>query len=48
MQQTKSVTHFGGNEVELLFPGTETDLALMCDGAWRAFGAVPFDDSAGY
>ncbi|KAI1365111.1 hypothetical protein F5Y08DRAFT_304897 [Xylaria arbuscula] len=41
----KSVTHigdFGGTE--LLFPAKEKDLALMSSGAWKHFGAAPFQD----
>jgi hypothetical protein len=41
----KSVTHFGNGKTELLFPAEEKDLALMCDGSWRHWGATPFEDN---
>ncbi|KAJ3579675.1 hypothetical protein NPX13_g900 [Xylaria arbuscula] len=41
----KSVTHIGDfGETELLFPAKEKDLALMSSGAWKHFGAAPFQD----
>ncbi|KAH8885538.1 FAD/NAD(P)-binding domain-containing protein [Thozetella sp. PMI_491] len=41
-----SVLHFwDGKGGELLFPGEEKDPALMCDGAWKAMGVEPFEDS---
>ncbi|EPE34307.1 FAD/NAD(P)-binding protein [Glarea lozoyensis ATCC 20868] len=43
----KSVTHFGKDGTELLFPAVENDLALMCDGSWRHWGVVPFEDEYG-
>ncbi|KAK3388018.1 hypothetical protein B0H63DRAFT_413341 [Podospora didyma] len=44
----RSITHFWDGKSELLFPGKETDLALMCDGAWSAVSAKPFDDTGVY
>ncbi|KAK5655207.1 hypothetical protein OQA88_6106 [Cercophora sp. LCS_1] len=44
----KSVTHFFDGSEQLSFPGKETDLALMCDGAWAAVAAPPFDDTGIY
>jgi NADH dehydrogenase FAD-containing subunit len=41
----KSVTHFGNGKTELLFPAEEKDLALMCDGSWRHWGVIPFEES---
>ncbi|KAF1812368.1 FAD/NAD(P)-binding domain-containing protein [Eremomyces bilateralis CBS 781.70] len=41
-----SVTHFGDGKTELVFPGKETDPALMCDGTWRHMGVTPFEDSS--
>jgi hypothetical protein len=28
-----------------MFYSKETDRALMCDGAWKSMGAVPFEDN---
>ncbi|GAB1313713.1 hypothetical protein MFIFM68171_03923 [Madurella fahalii] len=44
----RSITHFWDGKGELLFPGKETDLALMCDGAWTAVAAKPFQDTGVY
>ncbi|KAK4108052.1 FAD/NAD(P)-binding domain-containing protein [Canariomyces notabilis] len=44
----RSVTQFWDGEEELLFHGKETDLALMCDGAWTSVAAKPFEDTGVY
>ncbi|KAL2131961.1 hypothetical protein VTI74DRAFT_4416 [Chaetomium olivicolor] len=44
----QSITHFWDGKSELLFPGQETDPALMCDGAWTAVAAKPFQDTGVY
>ncbi|EEP82858.1 predicted protein [Uncinocarpus reesii 1704] len=41
---SKSITHFGNGQAELLFHAKEKDIALMSEGAWRAMGATPFED----
>ncbi|KAI1144888.1 hypothetical protein F4825DRAFT_458074 [Nemania diffusa] len=41
---TKSVTHYGDGKSELLFPGTETDEALMSAMCWSRMGQKPFED----
>ncbi|TGJ84988.1 hypothetical protein E0Z10_g3786 [Xylaria hypoxylon] len=41
---TKSVTHYGDGKSELLFPGKETDEALMAAMCWSRMGQKPFDD----
>ncbi|TPX19127.1 uncharacterized protein E0L32_011200 [Thyridium curvatum] len=41
----RSITHWGDGKTELLMPGEEKDLALMCDGSWTALGAKPFEDT---
>lgn len=38
------MVHFGDGKTELLYFSEETDLALMCDGAWKNMGATPFED----
>ncbi|KAK1750342.1 apoptosis-inducing factor 2 [Echria macrotheca] len=44
----RSITHFWDGKSELSFPGKETDLALMCDGAWSAVATTPFEDTGVY
>lgn len=44
----KSVTHFFDGTEQLSFRGKETDLALMCDGAWAAVASPPFEDTGIY
>ncbi|KAK4159906.1 hypothetical protein QBC43DRAFT_326311 [Cladorrhinum sp. PSN259] len=44
----RSITQFWDGNEELLFPSKDSDLALMCDGAWSALGAKPFDDTGVY
>ncbi|KAI0526732.1 hypothetical protein F5B22DRAFT_587328 [Xylaria bambusicola] len=41
---TRSVTHYGDGKSELLFPGTETDEALMSAMCWSRMGQKPFED----
>ncbi|KAF2966295.1 hypothetical protein GQX73_g7245 [Xylaria multiplex] len=41
---TKSITHYGDGKSELLFPGKETDEALMAAMCWSRMGQKPFDD----
>ncbi|KAK4222465.1 hypothetical protein QBC38DRAFT_489790 [Podospora fimiseda] len=44
----RSITQFWDGTEELLFPNKDSDLALMCDGAWSALGAKPFEDTGVY
>ncbi|KAK3988932.1 hypothetical protein QBC44DRAFT_242610 [Cladorrhinum sp. PSN332] len=44
----RSITQFWDGNEELLFPHKDSDLALMCDGAWSALGAKPFEDTGVY
>ncbi|KAI0195896.1 hypothetical protein F4808DRAFT_326529 [Astrocystis sublimbata] len=41
---TKSITHYGDGKSELLFPGKETDEALMSAMCWSRMGQKPFED----
>ncbi|KAI1114540.1 hypothetical protein F5Y14DRAFT_413651 [Nemania sp. NC0429] len=41
---TRSVTHYGDGKSELLFPGKETDEALMSAMCWSRMGQKPFED----
>ncbi|KAJ8123755.1 hypothetical protein O1611_g9520 [Lasiodiplodia mahajangana] len=41
---TKSVTHYGDGNSELLFHGKETDEALMSAMCWSRMGQKPFED----
>ncbi|KAK3356696.1 hypothetical protein B0T25DRAFT_497387 [Lasiosphaeria hispida] len=43
-----SIMQFWDGKSELLFSSKETDLALMCRGAWSAIGAKPFVDTGVY
>ncbi|KAH6605772.1 apoptosis-inducing factor [Trichoderma cornu-damae] len=40
----RSVTHLGDGNSELLFPGKETDEALMSAMCWSRMGEKPFED----
>ncbi|KAI0468381.1 hypothetical protein F4859DRAFT_524630 [Xylaria cf. heliscus] len=40
-----SVTHYGDGKTELLFPGEETDEALMSAMCWSRMGQKPFEDT---
>ncbi|KAK0710705.1 hypothetical protein B0H67DRAFT_493154 [Lasiosphaeris hirsuta] len=46
--QDSSIMQFWDGKSELLFSSKETDLALMCRGAWSAIGAKPFVDTGVY